>query len=213
MKRENEVKCKLIQSDILILMRSLERINWNPINIMNLNRIIYYALITNEFIMDFTNEFRLIDEHGNYSYYYSFEPKASGPISKSIEDEVLKLKNSNVIRQNMDGSYTIVDNINWDRIPYTQNKDELFTTLSKVLIYYGEFEIYDLLFKDVNFRLFYDSNDQQIQLEKNRTAELLLDLKEKFDEKNKGSHLDKISYIRMYFDFAFSQIIRERGDN
>jgi hypothetical protein len=209
------LKRKAIATDLLILTDILQDINWKPINNISFNRIIYYSLVTMNFITNDDDNniyFKLLNNENRVEYYYDFSPESAGPICSEIQ-----FVSSNLVDRGQlilsNGSFrSNVDHLSLTVLPNYKEKMKLFKNLSNLLVYYGEYEIYDLLFKDLNFRKYYDSNNSKIHFENNLTFDFLTELKNEFEKNIGNSTLEEYSYLKMYFDFAMKSLNLERGE-
>lgn len=186
--------------DILRIMYHLKSIGWDCVKKQSIQRILYLTKV----LYSFTHKDKNIFE------YYSFSVTIAGPYSFLIENSLVYLKSNQNLLEDSDG------NIKYQRESPNKDidkeKDNWIKNIIFILGKYGENKIFGFTINDPLYHLAVQIN-QQKELDTsspdNKTIQTLNNFKSAFEETlSNTSSIDDNEYIDLYFEYIFSQIIK-----
>ena len=194
-----------ISSDIISILKISETVGWNDLSSMSIIRILYFSTLFYSFTHQKDNPF---------NREYNFIVTIRGPISNDVSNSLASLESDEKIKcKNL--QYSLInENIpsNLAEMPNYTKKNDWFMTVINILALYGENKIYDLIFRDPEYKDKRDRNIKDITTNDSNESLLFLNkFKKLFEEtidKEYASQLTPEKYLELYFDYIFSKVIK-----
>lgn len=186
--------------DILRIMYHLKSIGWDCVKKQSIQRILYLTKV----LYSFTHKDKNIFE------YYSFSVTIAGPYSNLIGRSFVFLISAQYLSEDQEG------NINYQMESpnkyIDKEKDNWIKNIIFILGKYGENRIFGFTINDPLYNLAVQIN-QQKELDTsspdNETIKVLNNFRSAFEETlSDTSSIDNNEYIDLYFEYIFSQIIK-----
>lgn len=200
-----------INADIYTAIELSYTVGWDGIRPISIYRILYLASI----LYSFKHE----DKKNPFLQDYNFSISLRGPYYEGIEKSLNYLLVNRFILLDEDtnlyklGKRKIGD---FSKMSAYIEKREWLTTVIYILGIYGEDKIYDFIFRDPEYQQNLLKNSQKpINLDKNNvTIEVLNRFKNAFESRlDKNSfQLDAVKYLKMYFEYVFSVILKGEAE-
>ena len=191
--------------DIYILLDILKKLGWATLRETSVNRIIYLSSVLYSFIYN-KNE-------NIFSKSYNFTITLSGPEDAQIKNALIYLESNDLIEQ-IDSGYKIHIDKNFFDLNNDEDKqkERWFEDIAYIISIYGEYKIYDFIFRDPEYRESLLGNSiYNLNIDKkNATVKFLNLFKEDFEKnlKNKNDALNNKKYMELYFEYIFGMILR-----
>lgn len=195
-----------ISADILLVLKNSMYIGWSSLSSLSIIRIIYFSTLFYSFIYN--------DDSNPFENTYTFTINFRGPFCNDIDKAIINLLSRENILNNQ-SQYSL--NINslpttMNKLPYYEEKETWFKTVIKILSIYGENKIYDLIFRDPEYNDKRKRNQETISTDTNNKSLSFLNKFKSLFEKNLNikykSTLSPEQYLKLYFDYVFSKVIK-----
>lgn len=204
-------KTSRINADIYTILDISYSVGWNGIRQISIYRILYLATILYSFRFENTPNPFIEDYH--------FTISLRGPYYEGVDKSItFLLLNKYILLDNDTDMYKMGTNKigQIKKIPNFLEKKKWLEIVIHILGIYGEDKIYDFIFRDPEYQKSLQKNSQtQINIhENNETIEILNRFKKAFEQSLEKEiiDLDPIRYLKLYFEYVFSIILKGEAE-
>lgn len=194
-----------VNSDILSLANITSKIGWDSIRENSVFRILYLATVLYSFMHP--------DKQNPFSKVYHFDIDVTGPYSEEIKKSLVFLESNDYLTR-----YENKFKVNFDRsvnlasIETEREKEDWFKIIIHLLGLYGESKIYDFVIRDPQYQDYLERNvpKELNTTEDNETIKLLTRFRKSFEKAlgDKANIIDDKEYLKLYFEYVFSKILK-----
>lgn len=191
--------------DIISLIEIASEIGWSGIREMSINRVFYLASVLYSFVYP--------EKNNIFNEDYIFFLSIRGPYFEGIDNSITFLLANDYISED-DGFYRLSHRKlpDMSKLPFNFEKKEWIRVITYILGIYGEEKIYDFIFRDPEYQKSLQSNSiKTINTDKdNETLFTLNKFKAAFEDTidMQAAKVDAKMYLRLYFEYVFSVIIK-----
>lgn len=195
----------IVSGDVYLVIKSMKQVGWGAIRETSINRILYMSAVV--------YSFRFPEKENMFENDYHFFITLGGPEESLVQGALINLESNEIIEHTEEG-YKLVDLRERDEffsLPRYTEKRAWIEDMAYIIGIYGEDKIYDFIFRDPEYKMSLDSNNEynlDIGVD-NETIKFLDEFKKTFEAQIDGAaQLDNRKYLELYFEYVFGRILR-----